>query len=76
MTLKLVGQEEPEFETCPRCNGRGRIPCPPRINTRTGVGGKMLIGGEWVPVLTPGTGHPIPCPTCNGKKVTPIRKES
>ena len=66
--MRLVGGEM-EMVECPTCKGRGKIPCPPSVNTRTGVGGKMLIAGEWQSVLTPGTGHPIPCPDCKGRKM-------
>ena len=61
--LRLTGQFT--TTTCPRCSGRGRIPQPPTMAVRTGVGGFNAAG----PVLQQGTGHPIPCPDCKGKKL-------
>ncbi|MBO6514316.1 MAG: hypothetical protein JJ974_10165 [Phycisphaerales bacterium] len=57
--LKLVG--EIEFRCCPECDGEGSIPCPATVAVRT-------MGLNAVPALQPSTGHPIPCPTCQGKK--------
>ncbi|MGJ8636176.1 MAG: hypothetical protein ACSHX5_04990 [Phycisphaerales bacterium] len=57
--LKLVG--EIEFQCCPECCGEGSIACPATVAVRT-------MGLNAVPALQPSTGHPIPCPTCQGKK--------
>lgn len=63
-TLRLVGHDDRQFEikTCFRCMGAGHIPCPQTVAVRT-------LGFNAVPALQPSTGHPIPCPTCHGKKV-------
>ncbi|MBL4699447.1 MAG: hypothetical protein JKX70_11505 [Phycisphaerales bacterium] len=58
--LKLAG--EIEIKTCPECMGLGSISCPQTVAVRT-------LGLNAVPALQPSTGHPIPCPTCMGKKV-------
>lgn len=58
-SLKLVGQIE--LKTCYHCAGVGYIPCPSTVAVRT-------IGFNGVACLQPSTGHPIPCPTCMGKK--------
>ncbi len=70
--MRLVGGEF-ELVACPRCGGRGKIPCPPTIAVRSGIGGFNAKGG----ITQPGTGHPIPCPECKGKKTlpTPTPKE-
>ena len=59
-TLKLVGEVEPK--TCPECSGKGHILCPQTVAVRT-------MGLNGVPALQPSTGQPIPCPTCDGKKL-------
>lgn len=59
-TLRLVG--DIELKPCPQCMGRGFVPCPMTVAVRT-------LGFNAVPSLQPSTGHPIPCPCCNGKKV-------
>ena len=59
-TLKLVG--DIEIKICPECRGRGHVPCPMTVAVRT-------LGFNAVPSLQPSTGHPIPCPSCQGKKV-------
>lgn len=69
MTLRLVGSDEREMGSCPRCGGTGRVPCPPRQAIRTGVHGINAQGG---PVMVPGAGAPIPCPMCLGKKIVPV----
>jgi len=58
--LTLVG--EIELKLCLRCMGRGSIPCVQTVACRT-------IGFNGVATLQPSTGHPIPCPSCHGKKV-------
>jgi DnaJ-class molecular chaperone len=58
--LKLVG--DIEFKRCHECRGVGHVPCPQTVAVRT-------IGLNSVPALQPSTGHPIPCPSCNGAKV-------
>jgi DnaJ-class molecular chaperone len=58
--LRLVG--DVELKMCPECLGRGWVPCPMTVATRT-------LGLNGVPALQPGTGHPIPCPSCAGKKI-------
>ena len=58
-TLRLVG--DVELKMCPQCFGQGWVPCPATVATRT-------LGLNGVPALQPGTGHPIPCPSCAGKK--------
>lgn len=59
-TLQLTDQIE--LVTCHQCAGVGYIPCPSTVAVRT-------IGFNGVASLQPSTGHPIPCPTCNGKKM-------
>jgi RecJ-like exonuclease len=59
-SLKLVG--DIEFKLCPVCQGIGSVPCPQTVAVRT-------LGLNAVPSLQPSTGHPIPCPSCNGKKI-------
>ncbi|MGV6814828.1 MAG: hypothetical protein ACWA5W_07465 [Phycisphaerales bacterium] len=61
-TLRLVG--EVELKICPECHGLGRVACPQTVAVRT-------IGFNGVPTLQPSTGHPIPCPSCMGKKRIP-----
>jgi DnaJ-class molecular chaperone len=63
-TLKLVGTDDHQVEikSCFRCQGLGHVPCPQTVAVRT-------LGFNAVPALQPSTGHPIPCPTCHGKKV-------
>ena len=51
--------------TCDYCKGKGKIPCPPTMATRSGINGCNNRG----PILQQGTGFPIPCPKCRGKKV-------
>lgn len=58
--LKLVG--EIEFKLCLHCMGKGHIPCQQTVAVRT-------LGFNGVAALQPSTGHPIPCPCCNGKKI-------
>jgi len=58
--LKLA--TESNLMTCPECDGKGHVPCPATTAVRT-------MGLNGVPALQPSTGHPIPCPECNGKKV-------
>ena len=58
--LKLAG--EIEIKVCPQCMGIGRVACPQTVAVRT-------LGFNAVPALQPSTGHPIPCPTCMGKKI-------
>lgn len=65
--LRLVGRMDEDVEPCPTCNGRGKVPCPPTAAVRSGVGGNNSRG----PIMQPGAGCPIPCPTCLGKKVVP-----
>ena len=60
--LKLVG--EMELKPCPQCDGEGRIACPQTVAVRT-------IGFNGVATLQPSTGHPIPCPCCEGRKQVP-----
>ncbi len=60
--LKLVG--EIELKICHHCMGKGHIPCPQTVACRT-------IGLNGVATLQPSTGHPIPCPCCNGQKLIP-----
>ncbi len=59
-TLQLVG--ELELKQCPYCTGRGFVPCQQTVAVRT-------LGFNGVAALQPSTGHPIPCPCCNGKKL-------
>lgn len=59
-TLKLAGQIE--MKCCTECMGLGRVLCPQTVACRT-------IGFNGVATLQPSTGHPIPCPTCMGKKL-------
>lgn len=59
-SLRLVG--DIEIKTCPQCQGIGHVPCPMTVAVRT-------LGFNAVPSLQPSTGHPIPCPSCNGKKI-------
>lgn len=58
--LRLAG--EMELKLCPSCAGRGSVPCPQTVAVRT-------LGLNAVPALQPSTGHPVPCPQCQGKKV-------
>lgn len=58
--LRLVG--DIELKLCTECNGRGHVPCQQTVAVRT-------MGLNGVPSLQPSTGHPIPCPSCNGKKI-------
>ncbi|MEX0876097.1 MAG: hypothetical protein WD114_01445 [Phycisphaerales bacterium] len=60
--LRLAG--EIELKPCTACAGRGHIACPQTVAVRT-------LGFNAVPALQPSTGHPIPCPSCRGKKVVP-----
>ncbi len=60
--LRLTAQLE--LKPCPVCAGRGSIACPQTVAVRT-------LGFNAVPALQPSTGHPIPCPECNGKKTVP-----
>lgn len=60
--LRLVG--DIELKVCPQCKGRGHIACPMTVAVRT-------LGFNAVPALQPSTGHPIPCPGCNGSKTVP-----
>lgn len=59
-SLRLVG--DVELKLCPTCFGQGHVPCPQTVAVRT-------LGFNAVPALQPSTGHPIPCPKCNGKKI-------
>jgi len=59
-TLRLIG--EVELKLCSTCSGVGHVPCPQTVAVRT-------MGLNAVPSLQPSTGHPIPCPSCNGKKI-------
>lgn len=59
-TLRLVG--DIELKTCQECLGVGTVACPATVAVRT-------MGLNAVPALQPSTGHPIPCPTCKGKKM-------
>lgn len=52
MNLRLVGSVE--LVTCPRCDGRGKVPCPETI---TANGDRARSGG-----------FPMPCDLCNGRK--------
>ncbi|MAO24981.1 MAG: hypothetical protein CMJ35_05675 [Phycisphaerae bacterium] len=61
-TLRLVG--DIELKRCPQCHGQGHVACPMTVAVRT-------LGFNAVPSLQPSTGHPIPCPCCQGKKVVP-----
>ena len=61
-TLKLAGNIE--LKLCPECFGLGRVACPQTVACRT-------IGFNGVATLQPSTGHPIPCPCCNGTKRVP-----
>lgn len=58
--LKLVG--DIELKQCSTCTGQGYVPCPQTVAVRT-------MGLNAVPSLQPSTGHPIPCPSCNGTKM-------
>ena len=58
--LRLVG--DIELKLCMTCLGQGHVPCPQTVAVRT-------LGFNAVPSLQPSTGHPIPCPNCNGKKI-------
>lgn len=58
--LKLTGQIE--LKGCTECTGRGYILCPQTVAVRT-------LGFNGVAALQPSTGQPIPCPSCNGKKL-------
>ena len=58
--LRFVG--DIELKPCAACNGLGHVACPQTVATRT-------IGLNGVPTLQPSTGHPVPCPSCMGKKV-------
>jgi len=60
--LKLVG--EIELKVCTECMGLGRVACEQTVAVRT-------IGFNGVPALQPSTGHPVPCPSCMGKKCVP-----
>lgn len=48
-------------ESCPECQGKRTVPCPPRLSSKP--------PNERGHFLAPGTGAPIPCPTCKGKGV-------
>lgn len=50
-SLKLTTPDDDDFTTvaCPRCLGRGKVPCPPTFATRTGMGGDNGHGGWLVP---------------------------
>lgn len=58
--LRLAG--EIRIKPCPECGGKGKVPCPSTVAVRT-------LGPGGVAALQPSTGHPIPCPQCEGKKV-------
>ncbi len=66
MTLRLVGGME-DMPICTTCEGRGTIPCPVTMTTRTKAWGDNGYG----PVRAPGDGCPIPCPACNGTRHHP-----
>lgn len=59
-SLRLVG--DIELKLCQECLGVGTITCPATVAVRT-------MGLNAVPALQPSTGHPIPCPSCNGRKM-------
>lgn len=61
-SLRLTAQLQ--LKPCPACAGRGSIACPQTVAVRT-------LGFNAVPALQPSTGHPIPCPACQGKRVVP-----
>jgi len=58
--LRFVGNIE--LKPCAECGGVGCVPCPQTVAVRT-------MGLNAVPALQPSTGHPIPCPACNGRKI-------
>lgn len=66
LTLTLGGGYK--LAACPTCKGKGRVPCPETVSTRS--------YGPTGPYIQPSTGHPIPCPECHGKKVVPVPEES
>ena len=61
-TPNLRLMDDIELKTYPQCARRGHIPCPMTVAVRT-------LGFNAVPSLQPSTGHPIPCRSCQGKKV-------
>ena len=63
-TTKLQFVGEIELKPCTHCMGKGHVPCAQTVAVRT-------IGLNGVAALQPSTGHPIPCPCCNGKKMIP-----
>ncbi|MFK7758822.1 MAG: hypothetical protein AB8C13_02615 [Phycisphaerales bacterium] len=58
--LRFVG--DIELKHCTECSGQGYVPCPQTVAVRT-------MGLNAVPSLQPSTGHPIPCPSCMGRKM-------
>lgn len=60
--MKLTGSFE--CRVCPGCMGRKTIPCPTTSCVRSGIAGVNQQGGA---MLTPSSGHRIPCPQCEGK---------
>jgi DnaJ-class molecular chaperone len=60
MNLRITQEIKGERQQCPACNGSGKVPVPRTLATRT------LANGFAADV--PGEGHPMPCPTCAGKK--------
>ena len=60
--LRIAG-EVFSMGPCPRCKGRGRVPCPATYGNPSGPSAmKMQVS----------TGTPIPCPECKGKKVVMV----
>ena len=71
MTVLRIHRDDADaslVRTCPECKGRGRVPCPPALATRSGLNGNNLRGA----IMVDGTGHPIPCPKCRGSKVVAL----
>lgn len=63
-TLQLVGGQFSRT-ICPTCKGKGRVPCPETVSVRS--------WGPTGPYIQPSTGHPIPCPECNGLRLGTVR---
>lgn len=64
--LSLSRADGTQVRCCAECGGKGWVPCPATFAVRS----TNDRGG----MKQPSTGHPIPCPSCNGSKFDPPRE--